>query len=80
MAIDPNLDTDENGAVVMRLQPGDMVTGGWCQPCALPSLARVPLYVLSPRGVSLWQVIEICAEEGTHRYLPGSADLLRFDP
>src|SRR6266699_5305715 len=47
-------------------QPGDPVTGGWCVVCGLPSLIRVPLYVLSPRGVSLWRSVEGCAEDGMH--------------
>lgn len=55
-----------------------MVAGGWCQPCLLPSLIRVPLFILSPRGVSLWQVIEACTEDGSHRHLPGKPESLRF--
>jgi hypothetical protein len=78
--IGPEMDTDEHGQPLIQFQPGELVTGGWCQPCALPSLVRVPVYVLSPRGVSLWQIIEVCVEDGMHTHLPGKPELLRFEP
>jgi hypothetical protein len=65
--------------LALKLMPGDPVTGGWWVVCGLPSLIRVPLYVLSPRGVSLWRIIEACVEDGMHKHLPGKPDLLRFD-
>jgi hypothetical protein len=40
-------------------------------------LVRVPIFVLSPRGVSLWQVVEACSEDGVHRHLPDKP-ALRF--
>ena len=55
------------------------MTGGWCVARGLPSLIRVPLYVLSPRGVSLWRIIEACVEDGMHKHLPGKPEPLRFD-
>jgi len=72
------MDTDELGNPVVHMQPGDLVTGGWCVVCVLPSLVRLPVYVLSPRGVSLWQIIEACTEDGMHKHLPGNPALLRF--
>ena len=45
----------------------------------LPSLIRVPLYVLSPRGMALWQIIEARVEDGMHKHLPGKPEPLRFD-
>jgi hypothetical protein len=56
--IGPEIDTDELGQPIVIIHPGDPVVGRWCVVCALPSLVRVPLYVLSPRGVSLWQIIQ----------------------
>jgi hypothetical protein len=71
-------DTDENGHPIIQFQPGNPVTGGWCVVCGLPPLMRVPLCVLSPRRVSLWQIIEACVEDGFHKHLPGKPELLRF--
>ena len=76
--IGPYLDADENGQPCIQIAPGDPVSGGWCEPCMLPSLIRIPIFVLSPRGVSLWQVIEFCSEHGGHQHLPGKPELLRF--
>ena len=74
------MDTDELGNPVVQMQVGDLVTGGWCVVCALSSLVRVPIYVLSPRGISLWEIIEACTVDGMHKHLPGKPELLRFEP
>jgi hypothetical protein len=57
---------------------GDPITGGWCETCNLPSLIRIPVWLLRSSGVTLWQIIEACDEHGGHKHLPGNPDLLRF--
>lgn len=76
--IGQEMDTGENGLPVVHFQPGDPAAGGWCVGCALPSLVRFPIYTLSRRGVTLWQIIEACLEDGMHKHLPGRSELLRF--
>jgi hypothetical protein len=63
------MDTDELGQPIVIMHPGDPVAGGWCPTRLLPSVVRVPLYVLSPPGVSLWQIIQGCAEHGGYEHL-----------
>jgi hypothetical protein len=64
--------------VTVHLVVGEPVLGGWCLTCLLPSLARVPPWQLSRRGMSLVSVMEACDREGTVRWLRGGPELLRF--
>lgn len=72
------METDGLGNIVVQLTPGEPVTGGWCDPCALPSLVRLPIYQLRPQGVSLIDVVQVCEEHGGLVHLGSKPDLLEF--
>lgn len=51
-------------AVHLALTPGTPETGIWCEPCALPSVVRVPFYNVNESGVSLVAAAAACTECG----------------
>jgi hypothetical protein len=50
---------------VVRVQVGSPGVGLWCSRCALPSVLRFPLVVLSDDGVSPAGWVDYCAEHQT---------------
>jgi hypothetical protein len=53
--------------VTVELAIGTPIMGGWCSTCLLASLIRNPLWQLTPRGMTLLSVAEVCNREGKLR-------------
>lgn len=51
-------------AVTVNLTVGEPETGLWCERCALPSRAELPIYAVTNRGVSKLSPVSVCTEHG----------------
>lgn len=71
MAEVPGGHLDGDGrSVIVHLVPGTPETGQWCDHCLLPSVIRIPVYMLTGDGPQLLATYTECDGCGGH---PGIA-------